>query len=89
MIMVNNQGSQDDAIWPFHESEWNGITTADMVFPSFLFINGMSIYYGIKPDDPQWYKLIKRVVILFLIGFFFNLQDANFNFLEVRILGVL
>ncbi len=43
MILVNNQGDYAYAIWALSESEWNGISTADMVFPSFLFMNGMSI----------------------------------------------
>jgi predicted acyltransferase len=73
MTLVNNQGSYDDAIWPFAETEWNGISTADMVFPSFLFINGLSIYLAVKPemcsDKNAWFKILKRVFFLFLIGF--------------------
>ena len=64
-----------------------------MVFPAFLFINGMSIFFGIKPDSPDkknvWLKLLKRVAILFMLGFVLNLQDNNFNFLTVRVWGVL
>jgi predicted acyltransferase len=40
-------------------------STADMVFPSFPFINGMSIYLAIKPsmknDKMAWFRIIKRV----------------------------
>lgn len=78
MILVDNQGNGKYAIWPFAETEWNGISTADMVFPSFLFINGMSVYLAIKPemasDKLAWLKILKRVFLLFLIGFLLNLQ---------------
>jgi predicted acyltransferase len=43
MLLVNNSGDYAFAIWPLSESEWNGLSTADMVFPSFLFMTGMSI----------------------------------------------
>ena len=46
MIMVNDQG--DTPIWPLNESEWNGISTADLVFPSFLFIMGFAVPLAIR-----------------------------------------
>ena len=49
-----------------------------MVFPSFLFINGMSVCLAVKPemasDKNAWFKILKRVFLLFLIGFLLNLQ---------------
>lgn len=64
-----------------------------MVFPSFLFINGMSIYLALKPgmvrDSSVWLKLLKRAAILFTIGLYINLQDSNFHFSQLRIMGVL
>ena len=41
MIMVNNNGWQ--AYWPFEHSDWNGWTPTDMVFPTFLYVVGVTI----------------------------------------------
>lgn len=79
MIVVNSKGSDDYQIWPLAESEWNGLTTADCIFPSFLFIMGLAIPLALKPDDRHkkevWLKIFKRFAILFLIGVALNFQD--------------
>lgn len=41
MILVNNGGS-DSAYWPLKHAEWNGFTPTNLVFPTFLFLVGMS-----------------------------------------------
>ena len=76
MILVNGQGNFDYVIWPLCETEWNGITTADCVFPSFLFIMGIAIPLALKKEDRYkkdvWYKIINRFILLFLIGNILN-----------------
>src|SRR5579863_5310108 len=45
MIMVNNNGGP--AAWaPMHHADWNGMTATDLVFPTFLFVVGVSIVYS-------------------------------------------
>jgi predicted acyltransferase len=41
----------DYSIWPIHHSEWSGWTTADQVFPNFLFIMGIAIPFAIKLEE--------------------------------------
>jgi predicted acyltransferase len=41
MIMVDNMGPHPP--WYLDHAEWNGLTPADLIFPSFLFIMGMAI----------------------------------------------
>jgi len=41
MILVDNMGPYSP--WWLDHSEWNGLTPADLIFPSFLFIMGMAI----------------------------------------------
>jgi predicted acyltransferase len=41
MILIDNMGP--DAPWWLAHAEWNGLTPADLIFPSFLFIMGMAI----------------------------------------------
>jgi predicted acyltransferase len=43
MIVVNSPGSWSAVYAPLLHAEWNGITPTDFVFPSFLFIVGVSI----------------------------------------------
>ena len=43
MIIVNNPGSWNSVFQPLLHAEWNGITPTDYIFPTFLFIVGVSI----------------------------------------------
>lgn len=48
MILVNNPGDWKHT-WPIlGHAAWNGLTIADMVFPSFLFIVGISLWLSIS-----------------------------------------
>ncbi len=42
MILVDNPGSDEKVYWPIAHAEWNGWTPADFIFPSFLFLVGVS-----------------------------------------------
>jgi predicted acyltransferase len=46
MILVDNPGSDAKAYWPIIHAEWNGWTPADFIFPSFLFLAGISIVFS-------------------------------------------
>ena len=46
MIVVDNPGSDEHAYWPIMHAEWNGWTPADFIFPSFLFLMGISLVYS-------------------------------------------
>ena len=43
MILVNNAGDWSHVYAPLRHAEWHGFTPTDLVFPSFLFIAGVSI----------------------------------------------
>ncbi|RRA49123.1 acyltransferase family protein [Acidipila sp. EB88] len=43
MILVNNNGNNDLAYRALNHSPWNGFTPTDLVFPTFLFIMGISL----------------------------------------------
>jgi predicted acyltransferase len=77
MIMVDSVGSGKYVIWPLRESDWNGLSTADCVFPSFLFIMGLAIPLAVKADSGKdlkvWGRVLKRFVLLFVIGLILNL----------------
>lgn len=110
MIMVNNPGSWSYAFAPLKHAPWHGVTPTDLVFPFFLFAVGNAMSFVIprlQEAGPAvfWKKVIKRTVLIFLIGLglnwfpFVQWTDAGFQFREwvssvdpekgVRILGVL
>ncbi|HHP7240825.1 MAG TPA: acyltransferase family protein [Cyclobacteriaceae bacterium] len=95
MIIVNNPGSWSHLYPPLAHAEWHGITPTDFVFPFFLYIVGVSIvlaYTKRKAANVTQrelvIKIIKRSLIIFALGIFLNLFP-HFNFLELRIPGVL
>jgi len=93
MIMVNNPGSWSYVYPPLLHAKWHGCTPTDLVFPFFLFIVGVSMWYSFKKFDGgitklALYKVLKRFVIIFLLGLFLN-GFPNFDFENLRIYGVL
>src|SRR5690606_17440580 len=93
MILVNTPGSWGFIYAPLRHAAWHGCTPTDLVFPFFLFIVGMSVYFSFRQYDPTLaksaaLKIIQRTIIIFLIGLALNLSPY-FNFEKVRIMGVL
>jgi predicted acyltransferase len=70
MIIVNVQGSEPAAFPLLKHAEWNGLTLADLVFPIFLLIVGLSTPLAF--DRPgavvSWPAILKRAFWLFMIG---------------------
>jgi predicted acyltransferase len=94
MIMVNNNGGR--AAWSqLHHAEWNGLTATDLVFPTFLFVVGISIVYsiearlskGAKRAELAWHT-VQRAAILFLFGVVVN-SFPYFHLPHMRFYGVL
>ncbi|HEX4007411.1 MAG TPA: heparan-alpha-glucosaminide N-acetyltransferase domain-containing protein [Acidobacteriaceae bacterium] len=93
MIMVNNNGGH--AYWPFEHSAWNGWTPTDLVFPTFLFLVGVTTVMSIESrirrgNSPasQVPHILRRFVLLFLLGIFVN-GFPKFPWEHLRIYGVL
>ena len=77
MILVNNPGSWGSIYAPLEHAQWNGLTPTDLVFPFFMYIMGVSMYLSYKKFDFQlsnrtFFKLLRRSVLLFLIGLALN-----------------
>ncbi|MFV0540942.1 MAG: acyltransferase family protein, partial [Aestuariibaculum sp.] len=93
MILVNTPGSWSYVYPPLRHADWNGCTPTDLVFPFFLFIVGISVFFAFKKNNSTlnkktFLKISKRVCIIFLLGFLLNLYPF-FDFDNVRIMGVL
>jgi predicted acyltransferase len=95
MLTVNYPGNWSHVFAPLLHKDWHGVTPTDLIYPFFLFIVGVSIYYaystrlsaGITATD-VYKKILIRTVKIFGLGIFLNLYP-EFNFSEVRIAGVL
>lgn len=77
MILVNNPGSWSHIYSPFKHAAWHGLTPTDLVFPFFLFAVGNAIAFVMPRleaggDVVFWKKLIRRTLLIFLIGFLLN-----------------
>lgn len=90
MILVNNPGS-DPVYAPLEHSVWNGCTPTDLIFPSFLFMVGVSIVYAMqnkRADTENHTKMLlhafRRMVTLILIswgiGFFYHHSLTHLRF---------
>jgi predicted acyltransferase len=77
MILVNNPGSWNHIFPPLAHAPWHGLTPTDLVFPFFLFAVGNAMAF-VMPKLQQagpavfWRKILKRFVLIFLIGLFLN-----------------
>ena len=94
MIMVNNNGGP--AAWAqMHHAEWNGMTATDLVFPTFLFVVGVSIVFACEARLARGASraqlarhTVQRACILFLLGVVVN-GFPYFHLAHLRIYGVL
>src|SRR3984893_13506722 len=79
MILVDNPGSDDKAYWAITHAEWNGWTPADFIFPSFLFLVGVSMVFSFssrlrrgESRHQILFHVFKRSLILIAIGLLVN-----------------
>ncbi len=95
MILVNTPGSWSFVYAPLEHSEWHGCTPTDLIFPFFLFIMGVSMFfsfakYGNSLNKNSLLKIGKRSMLIFLIGLFLNsFPQWLTDYSHLRILGVL
>ncbi len=95
MILVNNNGQNDQAYGAMNHSLWNGFTPTDLVFPTFLFIMGTSMVFSYEArlnkgasKSSLWPHILRRFVILVVLGLVVN-GFPYFPFGTLRIYGVL
>ena len=96
MILVNTPGSWNAVYPPLLHANWHGLTPTDLIFPFFLFIVGISIYFAYKYKKPSkdiYKKITVRSLKLIGLGLFLNIFVPYLPFFKeietVRFLGVL
>jgi predicted acyltransferase len=75
MIMVNNNGGEG-SWWFMKHAQWNGMTPTDLVFPTFLFVVGVSLVFSFEARLAKGATRLElaqhtfeRAFVLFLLGF--------------------
>ena len=73
MLLVNNPGTWSYLYKPLAHADWIGLSPTDLVFPFFVFCMGVSMAFSLKKfnyklSGPLMWKIVRRTVILFLIG---------------------
>jgi predicted acyltransferase len=94
MILANNNGGEQ-AFWIFKHADWNGFTPTDLVFPTFLFLVGVSaaistaarLEHGASRAS-LFVHALRRSAILFLLGVVVN-SFPFFHLDVMRFYGVL
>jgi predicted acyltransferase len=97
MIIVDNPGSDEKAYWAIRHAEWNGWSPADFIFPSFLFLVGVSMVFSfhvrLQRGESRGAILLhafKRSLILIAIGLATNAMPlVGFDLHTFRFEGVL
>jgi predicted acyltransferase len=95
MIIVNTPGSGDHVYPILRHSSWNGCTPTDLVFPFFLFIVGVSMWYSMKNyshelNGRSFWRILRRTVTIFALGLFLTIFPYfRMDYSTLRIMGVL
>jgi len=95
MIIVNTPGTWSQVYAPLRHASWHGCTPTDLVFPSFLFIAGVAMWYSLRKYDfelsgPSAFRLVRRVLLIFAAGLFLNIfPHFTRDYSTLRIMGVL
>src|SRR5205823_6328518 len=78
MIVVNDPGGRESYSFLRH-SAWNGLSAADLIFPAFLFLVGVSIVFSMErrrlsgaADGELIILAVKRSAVLFALGLVYN-----------------
>ena len=95
MILVTDPGTYSAVYSPLSHALWNGATATDMIFPSFLFIVGVSITLSFAARAGRGdslgklaVRVVRRTVLLILLGLLVN-GFPDFQWHTLRLPGIL
>lgn len=75
MTIVNNPGDWGNVYAPLLHAEWHGCTPTDLVFPTFLFIVGVSVVLAAPQKSfgaGSVQKILTRTLRIFCLGLFLS-----------------
>lgn len=95
MILVNDAGDSAHVYTQLEHAAWNGCTLTDLVFPTFLFVVGISIILSLYSRLQRGatrrelaIHTVRRAATIFIVAMLINLIPY-FRFTHLRIFGVL
>jgi len=95
MILVNDAGDSSHVYTQLEHASWNGCTLTDLVFPTFLFVVGVSIILSLYSRLQRGASrrelamhTVRRSLTIFIVAMLINLIPF-FRFTHLRIYGVL
>ncbi|XP_050681530.1 heparan-alpha-glucosaminide N-acetyltransferase isoform X1 [Leptidea sinapis] len=93
MIFVNDGAG---GYWWLEHATWNGLAAGDLVFPAFLWIMGVCVPLSVKSafakGIPRWkivIHILRRSVMMFILGVSLNTIYGSNILTEIRVFGVL
>ena len=93
MILVNN--GTEHSYSPLEHAAWNGFTPTDLVFPTFMFVMGISLILSLMPRLERGApasSILPHAIRRFVLLLFFGLVVNGFPFFHLstlRLYGVL
>jgi len=91
---VSSSGWADLLARQMDHKKWEGVAFYDLIFPSFVFIVGVSLVFSLsrtiteKGKAAAYQRVLSRSLLLYLLGIFYYGGFAG-GFEKIRLLGVL
>lgn len=95
MIVVNNPGNWNSVFPQLTHAAWNGVTFADLIFPTFIFIMGVAMALALTSRSDSavrsamYRRIVSRALLLVLMGLVLNAAAVWPAVSSARIPGVL
>lgn len=91
MVLVNLPGSWSAVFPVLRHASWNGMTPTDFIFPNFLFVMGVSMYFSLRKQQFTLNgKMLRRFVLLLGVGLLINVvSHFVYGSEHIRVTGVL
>lgn len=97
MVLVNSISGIGNSYPILMHASWHGCTLADLVFPSFLFIVGITLVVSLKKyinntekaSGSVYMNIMQRTLLLFLLGIFLNIFPNAIDLSHLRFYGIL
>ncbi|GAB3592902.1 acyltransferase family protein [Angustibacter peucedani] len=88
MVVVNGEGNPHEKPPGVTHAVWDGLTPADLVFPTFLLVSGAALGVALRARPGVHAGLVRRAAALFAIGLLLNALPWP-GFGDLRVMGVL
>lgn len=88
MVLVNGEGNPHEKPPGVSHAVWDGLTPADLVFPTFLLVSGAALGVALRRRQGVHGGLLRRAAVLFALGLALNALPWP-GLADLRVMGVL